>query len=692
MTTPFAKHYAQLNDEQRQAVDQTDGPMLILAGPGTGKTQLLSVRAANIILNKNISPENILILTFTNAATRAMRDRLASIIGRDGYDVEVETFHGFANSIVLESENAIKFVKEKVEISEVEKIRAIEYILDNVKGVRDLRPFGAPYIHRSEIEKHISALKNEGVSPEEFKKLVETVKPDNISVEDKHIPRLKALSLVYEKYEKMKDDERHVLFDDRGRIDFDDMILVAIQALKNDKDLRNAFRDQYKYIMVDEYQDTNGAQLDLLFGILDVDKNNLCCVGDDDQSIYRFQGATLSNFRVLKEKFNDLKTIALKKNYRSTKEITEISKQIIKQLPSGERIEDKILQAQKENKNKNVNLLEFSTEEEELAYIAEEVRRHVEMIKKDKTLSDDERAKPFNNIAVLVRKRSQILKIIDIFLKAGIPYATDGKEDIRGEKRVRQMLDVLELASCGFDATEVGSLALYNILTADYVEAEHSDVLKFVEFVNKGHGEGKGKKTRKSGSLGLVQSFMEHFCVFKKDKFGNMLRPTKDQSEELEIHSKLKFRNPFALHDAAWGIDKLLRDANNFPVHDLLMTYIDDMYIYKFVLKRYKSDRVLRIRELRALVSFIKVIKDADLVNPALCLKAFNDELNLRESHNIAITGRLATLSQDGVRIYTSHSSKGLEFYSVFMPFALTQKKLARSQERGCSFVAHRYL
>ena len=290
-TDPFLEHYSALNIEQRKAVDMVNGPVLVLAGPGTGKTQLLSVRAANILRNKKIKPEEILILTFTNAATRAMRERLACIIGHDGYNVEVETFHSFSNSIVLESEGAIKYVKEKIDLSEVEKVRALEYVLDNVKGAEGLRPFGAPYIHRKEIERCISELKKEGVSPAEFKQDIRSLVPDGVSIEDKHVSRLKALSVIYENYEKIKEGSDNSLFDERGRIDYDDMILIAIDALKKDEELRSHFRDRYKYIMVDEYQDTNGAQLELLFSILDPASPNLCCVGDDDQAIYRFPAA-----------------------------------------------------------------------------------------------------------------------------------------------------------------------------------------------------------------------------------------------------------------------------------------------------------------------------------------------------------------------------------------------------------------
>ena len=670
----FKQHYDRLNDEQKQVVDIIDGPLLVLAGPGTGKTQLLSVRAANILSKKDVLPENILILTFTNAAARAMRDRLARIVGHRGYNVEVETFHSFANSIVLESEGAIKFVKDKIEIGEVEKVRALEYIIDNVKGIKDLRPFGAPYIHRREIEKKISELKNEGILPEDFKKMAGSVKPDGINLEDKHVSRLKELAVIYENYERLKDEDAAVLFDERGRIDYDDMILVALDALKKDEKLSESFRKQYKYIMVDEYQDTNGAQLELLFAIMDPQKPNICCVGDDDQAIYRFQGATLANFRILKERIPSLKSITLKNNYRSTGSIIKLSGEIISQLPEDERISVKDLVSCRDYKEKGIDFLEFMTEEEELGFMISEIKKQAETIRKDKSLEDEEREKPFNNIAVLVRKRAHILKIIDAFLQAGIPYATDGEEDIRQEKRVRQMLDVLELASLGTESIERKSLALYKVLVSDYIGASHSDVLKFISYVNSEKRRARDKGEEKYKSFNLFQKFQEHFFKFRKDSENNILAPESGESEELDIAGKLKLEDPHSLHRAAWVIARLVADAATRPVHDILVGYVDDARLYGFILERYENDKVLRVRDLRALVSFINMVKQADLADPALGLQEFMREMDLREVHGMPIKGKMATLSQDGVRVYTAHASKGLEFHTVFLPFCLEQK------------------
>ena len=669
----YQEYYKKLNDEQRAAVDATEGPLLILAGPGTGKTQLLSVRAANLILNKKVSPENILILTFTNAAARTMRERLAKIVGHEGYNVEVETFHSFANSVVLESEKAIDYVKDKIEITEVEKVRTLQHILDTVDGVRPLRPFGSPYFYRTEIEKRISELKREGVLPGEFKELVKTLPSDGSDDGEKRLGRLRALAIVYERYEKLKDEEALKLFDERGRIDFDDMILVALDALKKEPGLASEFSKRYRYIMVDEYQDTNEAQLNLLFAILGPAAANLCCVGDDDQAIFRFQGATLSNFRKLEEKFFGLGKITLKKNYRSVSGILKLSADIISQLPEKERMGDKKLEPCREYGDGGIRCIQFQTEEEELAHLVEDIKRQAQLISKDKSLSREEREKSFNNIAILVRKREQIQRVIQALLRAGIPYATDGKEDIRGEKRVRQMIDVLELVDIDPETAPSKSLALYKVLTADYVGAEHSDVLKLIKDVNEKRRSARDKGGGPHGGSDLFQEFQGRFFDFSSGE-GTERMPSREESVNLPVAKELGLKDPHALHKAAWAIKRLLADPANRPVHDMLMGYIDDARLYRFILEKYAKDGIIRVRDLRALVSFVNMVKQSDLSRPAMGLRDFMEEMGLKEVHGMPVQGELATMSQDGVRVFTAHSSKGLEFYAVFMPFCLQNK------------------
>jgi len=652
-----------LNTEQKKAVSLTQGPVLVLAGPGTGKTQLLSARCAKIIKDELSLPENILVLTFTNIAAKAMKDRLAQLVGRKGYDVEVCTFHSFANSILLESEEAANYVKDRIQISDIEKIKAIEFILDNLEGVKDLKPFGNPYMYREKIEKRIGDLKKEDISPEAFEEYVDKYKPDGVLVQDKHVPKLKALAKIYKMYENIKDAKVKGIFEERGRYDYDDMVMLAVKALRNEKDLQDKYQEQYKYIMVDEFQDTNGAQLDLLFALAKGDNPNICCVGDDDQSIFRFQGATITNFKTFERKFPKVEVIYLKSNYRSTKEIIDLSSKIIKQLPEAARMGDKELVPKKDFKVKNIELHEFTTEEEELLFMIDKIKQLKEIIQNSSELDKEETKQPYNQIAVLVRKRNQILKIIDAFLLAGIPYATDGKEDISGEKRVKQMLDVLYLAcSQKPDIDFDPSLTLFKVLCSDYLEAEHSDVLRLISLYKKKRSDLQAQR------ITFFNEFLVNFPVDTKTQ------PSRQDSEKLPIAKQADFKNINSLHKAAWAIQRLLIDAMNRPAHNLLLEYIEDANLYNYILKAYDKESVLKIRDLRSLTSFVNMLKEMDLSRPGIGLLELLDEIETRKEHDIPLQGELVTQTQDGVRIYTAHGSKGLEFHSVFIPFCLQDK------------------
>ena len=632
----FEKYYKELNMEQKKVVDIIEGPVLVLAGPGTGKTQILSVRAANIIRQKKALPENILILTYTNAASKTMKERLAKIIGFKGYDVQVSTFHSFANSILLDSEEAANYIQERIQITDIEQVKAIEYSLDHAQGVGEIRPFNSPYNYAKEIQKRISELKREGVSPEEFLGYVKTLKPDGACIEEKHIPRIKALAVIYDQYEKIKARGNKDVFDERGRYDYEDMIMMAIHALANEPLLKKKYQSQYKFFMVDEFQDTNGAQLKLLFSILEEDSPNVCCVGDDDQSIYRFQGASVANFKKLKKHFKNLETVSLKNNYRSAKEITDLASSLIKDVPMDERTGEKEIINVKNFRQKSIGCYEFTNEAEELNFIVKKVKEFKAEIESSKDLRPEEKENPYNNIAVLVRKRALILRVIDRFLQAGIPYATDGKEDIRPEPRVRQMLDVLELASLEPENYEDRDRILYKILIADYFKIPLADVLKLIAKVNK-------KKRNKEDAKILTELL---------------------NSEDLSTPMK----------NAGVVIKKLISDSQFKPAHTVLMEYVEDARIYKYILEKYDKDDVMRIRDLRALSSFINMVKSSDVSNPGITLKDFVDEIRTRSQHGMALEGELVTMTQNGVRIFTAHGSKGQEFHSVIIPFCLQDK------------------
>lgn len=642
----YSGYYRELNARQRKVVDSIEGPVLVLAGPGTGKTQLLSVRAAAIMEKAKAGPENILILTYTNAAVKSMKERLAKVAGRSGYDVDVGTFHSFANSIIQESEEAANYIGEKIQMNEVEQVRAIEYALDHSAGIDEIRPFRAPYLYLDEIRRRIGDLKRDGISPEKLARYLRTEAMKTAAMEEKHLKRLAAFAVVYRAYEELKQGGNKDIFDERGRYDFDDMILFATEALGKEPSLKEKYTGLYRFVMVDEYQDTNGAQLDMLFTLLDCKAPNLCCVGDDDQSIYRFQGASVGNFRILKERFPAIKTFYLKDNYRSAKELIDISSKLIGLIPEDERISAKTLEPVRDFPEKDIEFREFSSEEEEILFIVEKVKSLKDRIERSSLLTDEERRHPYNNIAILVRKRKDILKIIDAFLHAGIPYATDGKEDISGEKRVSQLLDVLELAHIDPSDTAAKDLALYKVLTSDYFGIPHAEILRFAGSVN------ARRDSERRRDITLLSEFLASYS-------GN------DVAKEMASQ---------AMRRAASAITALLEDARTRPVHAILMDYIKVSGLYAYILKEYDTNHILKMREVRSLASFVNMVKSSDLANPAIRLDDFMMEMKTRRDHGLAVQGEIVTMTQDGVRIFTAHGSKGQEFHSVIMPFCLQHR------------------
>ncbi|MDD5428837.1 MAG: ATP-dependent DNA helicase, partial [Candidatus Omnitrophica bacterium] len=539
------------------------------------------------------------------------------------------------------------YIGDKVQLDEIEQTRAMEYILDNTDGLEEIRPFRAPYTYLKEILRRISDLKREGIYPADFKRYLADKNNLYNSLEDKYIKRLKALAIAYERYEELKEGRNKDIFDERGRYDFDDMILFATEVLRKEAAIKRAYQEQYKYVMVDEYQDTNGSQMEFLFCLMDYKDPNILCVGDDDQSIYRFQGANVGNFKLMTKRFPGVKVLSLKENYRSTNDLINVSNKVISLIPPADRMGPKELKAMKDYPEKEITFREFTAEEEELLFIIDKVKELKKTIEADKSLPKEERANPYNNIAVLVRKRADILKIIDAFLQAGIPYATDGKEDVSGEARVKQLLDVLELAHIDPAEHTRKDLALYKVLSADYFRIPQSDILRFINFVNKKSSD------RRSDPTTLLTEFLDYFESAKNE---------------------IRFKEPAKMRKAAGTIMGLLRDSKTKSAHSLLIDFVKEAGIFKHILKEYSENKILRIRQLRGLASFINMIKRSDVANPGMRLDDLLAEMKTRKDHGLPIQGNLVTLSQSGVRVYTAHGAKGLEFHSVIIPFCLNNK------------------
>ncbi len=304
----FDDLYKKLNKAQKLAVDTIDGPVMVVAGPGTGKTQILTLRIANILKQTQVGPENILALTFTEAGAKEMRRRLRTIIGNTADKVRIHTYHGFAASVIAEHNDHFPHLAGTKQLTETEAEVFIREILEEPDLAR-LRPLGNPDFYIPKIISTIGTAKKEAWTPEIIKSFAKTeidrIRNDDSSISSRGARKgaLKADALkqidkcertvlfadVYQKYEAKKKVKR--------KVDFDDLIGELLLALERDELLRQILQEKFQYLLIDEHQDTNDSQNMLVKIIADFfDEPNLFVVGDEKQAIYRFQGASVENF------------------------------------------------------------------------------------------------------------------------------------------------------------------------------------------------------------------------------------------------------------------------------------------------------------------------------------------------------------------------------------------------------------
>ncbi|HEX7848075.1 MAG TPA: UvrD-helicase domain-containing protein [Chitinophagaceae bacterium] len=343
----FREEYEKLNEKQQLAVNSIEGPVMVIAGPGTGKTQILASRIGKILLETDALPENILCLTYTDAGVVAMRKRLLQFIGPDAYKVNIYTFHAFCNDVI--QENLSLFEKNSLDpISDLEKIELFKQLIDSFPKNHALKRYrGDVYFEVNNLQSLFSTMKREGWTAsfinqriDEYLQSLPTreefiykrkyrefnagdLKKDKIEEEKERMEKLRAAVNEFDRFQQ--------LMRQKNRYDFDDMINWVIRAFEENKNLLSNYQEKYQYILVDEYQDTSGTQNRLVELLISYwDKPNVFVVGDDDQSIYRFQGANVENMLDFAGNYkDDLLTVVLTNNYRSIQPILDISKTLI---------------------------------------------------------------------------------------------------------------------------------------------------------------------------------------------------------------------------------------------------------------------------------------------------------------------------------------------------------------------------
>lgn len=391
-----------LNEEQKKAVEKTEGPLLILAGAGSGKTRVLTTKIAYLIESTGVSPFNILAITFTNKAAKEMNDRLYNLIGETAKRVQVSTFHSFGLKILRENSVPLGLTSKFVILDSDDSLSVIKKIMKEI----NIEP---KIFSPSAIRSKISSCKNELVSPLEYEKYA-------VSEFDKIVLQ------IYIKYEKM--------LSKNNSVDFDDLLILPIKLFRENPNILKNYQERFQYILIDEYQDTNEAQY-ILTKMISIKFRNICCVGDNDQSIFGFRGANYRNILNFEKDYKDAEVIKLEQNYRSTSTILDAANCVIK---NNKERKEKNLWSTKGVGDK-ISYFRAYNEKDEAKYVIREIKNLIN------------KGIEYENIAVLYRTNAQSNSLEQEFVKENIPYNIIGGKGYYYRKEIKDLLAYLRLIS-----------------------------------------------------------------------------------------------------------------------------------------------------------------------------------------------------------------------------------------------------
>lgn len=642
----FAEEYNQLNEKQRQAVDAIEGPVMVIAGPGTGKTQILASRIGKILLETDVFPQNILCLTYTDAGVVAMRKRLLQFIGPDAYRVNIYTFHAFCNDVI--QENLSLFEKTVLDpVSELEKIQYFKELIDSFPKNHPLKRYrGDVYFEVNNLQSLFSTMKKEGWMPAFINQKIDEYIADLPNREEyiykRKYKEFKAGDLKQEKLDDEKErmeklraavgefDRFQQLMRKKNRYDFDDMINWVIKAFEENKNLLAVYQEKFQYILVDEYQDTSGTQNRLVNLLISYwDKPNVFVVGDDDQSIYRFQGANVENMLDFAKNYkNDLLTVVLKNNYRSTQPILDVSKTLIDR--NEERLVKKIDGLSKEllSTNKLINQLtnkpiirEYETERQEMIGIAKQVQVLV-----------GQDVAP-GRIGIIYKENKYGLELAQYFKQLNIPVYSKRNLNILELPLAQKIILILKYLATEHDVPYSGDEMLFEILHFDWFGIPSIEIAKLtMEVADKRYGDNETSIRR---------------LLFEKSK-----APAKDLFTN-GMHEGLK--------KASIIIEELVSDVSNITLQSLFEEIIRKAGVLSHIMK--SKDKHWQLQILTGLFDFVK---DETHRNSSVKLQELVNLIELMEKEDISLPLVQVSGTDKGINLMTVHGAKGLEFQYIF--------------------------
>ncbi len=600
----------ELNKQQLQATLEIEGPTMVVAGPGTGKTQMLTARIANIMLETDTPPEAILALTFTESGVHAMRERLYNVVGLESYKVQIHTFHSFSSDIIKTNPGKFIISDELEPLSDIESVKIFKEILEKNK-FEHIKTYGSPYYYLKALQSNIKNLKREAILPEDFEKIL----ANEVDSEEKFSKKNKELLEFYKLYQQK--------LTEKGRYDFEDMINWTVKALETDQELLLDYQEKYHYILVDEYQDTNNAQNRLLKALSNFwgENANIFVVGDEDQSIYRFQGASLENILSFRQWYPNSKLITLTDNYRSTQTILNGAKSIIEK--NSQRLNNKFEDINKDLNSKSnleelkIKIGSFSNNYAELNFLIEEVKK---LIQKGVNPSD---------IAIIYRNNYDSVDIIQALVKENIQFSTEGGNDVLKDPNIKILLKLLH--AINKIAISQDDNDLFHVLNYKFLNLDHVAVLKFVRFASKKR-------------LNLFEASL-HKDIEKE--VGD-ITPILNFIKKIENWNQLDHEKTF---------------TETFEI------IINESGYLNWILS--KPEKVVLMNKVSTIFNEIKKTNKSD---SDLNLSKFLENIELMQKHSVEIKENDLDLGKNGIILTTAHKSKGQEYEYVFIVKTIDKK------------------
>ena len=617
-----AELVARLNPAQRRAVLHGTGPLLIIAGAGTGKTKVITHRIAHLISSKKARPEEILAVTFTEKAANEMEARVDVLVPYTYSFVEISTFNSFGEKVLRDYALDLGYPPDFKLLDDVEQ--AIFFRENLFRFSLDYyRPLSYPTRHIQELLDAIRRLKQEDVRPEDYERYASGLAERAAGEGDRETAHKHAeVAHVFGEYQALLKKE--------GLIDFEDQVTLVVDLFRSRPSVLREFQDRFKYILVDEFQDTNYVQFELL-KMLAATHRNLTVVGDDDQSIFRFRGASLSNILGFEEVYPEAKRVVLTRNYRSTQAILDASYQLIQHNNPG-RLEakdnvEKRLRAVRPGSGKSVHMLQFDT-------LSHEADRVAELV-----LEAHAGGAAWGDTAVLVRRNADADPYLRAFNLKQIPFRFSGSRGLYQQEEVRILTAFIKALTDFENSRELFYLAL-------------SDVYK----------AGSYDMTRIAGYAQKTNQPLHR--VFKLMAEGR--KPVEVSAETEETVKRI-----FA--DLLFFVD--LASAKNAGA--VVYAFLERSGYLKSLVETLSLESEVRIKNIRL---FFDKIKDFSDLAENDSIHAFARYLDLlREVGDNPATSE-ADLDEDAVHVLTVHKAKGLEFGRVFMVSLVEDRFPGRAQ------------